>query len=460
MKQHNMNRRRDPELDIWPQYPDAEIGVIGSLLIDPTAFDLISEVLAPDDFYNDARRQIYTAICKLAQAGRSADYITVSSELERLGTLEQIEDVKPLTDYVSEVPTSGNILSYAQDIAFASELRECYKAAYYTGQDVLERDPETLQKAESRFFAIGQRNARCPTQARNHREALDDYMGKLDMLYERYQGKQNVITGVPTGFHKLDEMLSGLQPTDLITVAARPGVGKTSMLLRIAAGAISHGFSGVIFSLEMSEEQLIRRLLAAEASLDQAKMKLARIEGSEWDDLVAGHDRLHETEGTLWIEDSSTVTVSDIRSRVRRHMSEHPIDFILIDYAQLLKSAEKLNTRAEEVTTMLKALKTLARELHVPIVIAAQLSRAADGQVPEFSHLKDSGGFEEHSDIVCFLYTPKSDEEMKQARMHSLPYEVYLIVAKHRNGPIGGIKFCFIPKQTKFEEIEERNHHE
>jgi replicative DNA helicase len=377
---------------LLPQNIEAECGVLGSIIIDPEAIVQISDFLRPDDFYRDAHRTIFEVIQQLYEEHEPADFITICDELERRGQLEEVGGASYITSLINQVPTSGNVEYYGRIVERTAILRRLIHAAGQIAAIAYEADDAeaALEKAEQLIFAIGQRHAR--SDFSHLRDILAEYMDKLDQLHER----RGTIVGVPTGFTDLDRLTGGLQKSDLIVLAARPGLGKTSLALSIAHNAaVKYQRSVAIFSLEMSKEQLAQRLLSMDASIDQQRLRTGWIEDDEWERIVIARDKLEET--NIWIDDTASITTTEMRSKARRLHAEYGIDMIIVDYLQLMQATiggRRNENRVMEISEISRSLKALARELNMPLLALAQLSRAVESRqskVPQLSDLRESG---------------------------------------------------------------------
>ena len=377
---------------LLPQNIEAECGVLGSIIIDPEAIVQVADFLLPEDFYRDAHRIIYQTIIQLYEQHEPADYITICDELERTNKLEEVGGASYITSLINQVPTSGNVEYYGRIVERTAILRRLIHAAGQIAAIAYEEGDASvaLDKAEQLIFAISQRHARADFSAL--RDLLSDYMSKLDQLHEH----RGTIVGVPTGFTDLDRLTGGLQRSDLIILAARPAVGKTSLGLSMAHNsAIKHGQSVAIFSLEMSKEQLVQRLLSMDAGIDQQRLRTGWIEDEEWDRIIYAMGTL--SEANIWIDDTPGISTMEMRSKARRLQAEHNIDLIIVDYLQLMQSSvggKRNENRVMEISEISRNLKGLARELDVPVMALAQLSRQVESRqskVPQLSDLRESG---------------------------------------------------------------------
>ncbi|HZO72086.1 MAG TPA: replicative DNA helicase [Ktedonobacteraceae bacterium] len=377
---------------LLPQNIEAESGVLGSIIIDPEAVVQVADFLAAEDFYRDAHRTIYEVILQLYERHEPADFITICDELERRNRLEEVGGASYITSLINQVPTSGNVEYYGRIVERTAILRRLIHAAGQIAAVAYEEGDAdlALDKAEQLIFGISQRHARADFSML--RDLLADYMEKLDQLHER----RGTIVGVPTGFTDLDRLTGGLQRSDLIILAARPAVGKTSLALSLAHNAsIRHQQSVAIFSLEMSKEQLVQRLLSMDASIDQQRLRTGWIEDDEWERIITAMETL--SQANLWIDDTAGISTMEMRSKARRLQAEQGIDLIIVDYLQLMQSStgnKRNENRVQEISEISRNLKGLARELDVPVLALAQLSRAVESRqskVPQLSDLRESG---------------------------------------------------------------------
>src|SRR6266704_3303581 len=376
-----------------PQNIEAECGVLGSIIIDPEAIVQVADFLHADDFYRDAHRTIYEVILHLYEQREAADFITICDELERRNKLEEVGGASYITSLINQVPTSGNVEYYGRIVERTSILRRLIHAAGQIAAIAYEEGDAdvALDKAEQLIFNISQRHAR--TDFSLLRDILSEYMNKLDQLHER----RGTIVGVPTGFTDLDRLTGGLQRSDLIILAARPAIGKTSLALSLAHNStVKYQHSVAIFSLEMSKEQLVQRLLSMDAGVDQQRLRTGWIEDDEWDRIIYAMGTL--SEANIWIDDTAGISTVEMRSKARRLLAEHGIDLIIVDYLQLMQSisgsGKRNENRVQEISEISRNLKGLARELNVPVLALAQLSRAVESRqskVPQLSDLRESG---------------------------------------------------------------------
>ncbi len=435
---------------LLPQNIEAECGVLGSIIIDPEAIVQISDFLRTDDFYRDAHRTIFEVILQLYEEHEPADFITICDELERRNKLEEVGGASYITSLINQVPTSGNVEFYARIVERTAILRRLIHAAGQIAAIAYEEGDAdiALDKAEQLIFNISQRHTH--SDFAHMRDILAEYMNKLDQLHER----RGTIVGVPTGFTDLDRLTGGLQKSDLIVLAARPGIGKSSLALSLAHNsALKFQNSIAVFSLEMSKDQLAQRLLSMDAGIDQQRLRTGRIEDDEWDRIVYAMDTL--SEANIWIDDTAGISTMEMRSKARRLQAEHGIDLIIVDYLQLMQATiggKRNENRVQEISEISRSLKGLARELNIPVLALAQLSRAVESRqskVPQLSDLRESGSIEQDSDIVMFIY--RDDLYNQESERKNI---ADIIIAKHRNGPIGEISLYFQASQTRFRDLE------
>lgn len=431
-----------------PYSEDAERSILGAVLLDEQLFNHVAELLTRDDFYLDKHRRIFSAMEALSAQSRAIDIITVKEELERTGELEAAGGAAYLASLTDGLPRATNIEHYGRIvkeksilrrmIAFADEtLRRCMAAE----EDVL----DILESTEKRIFEIAEEKVRSGFLP--IKEVIKGTFKDLEELYERKQ----LITGVPTGFTDFDELTSGLQPSDLIIVAARPGLGKTSFCLNIAeTAAIKHNLSVGIFSLEMSASQLIRRMLCSQARINSHKFRSGFLSREEWGKIAVAMGVL--SEARIFIDDTAGISIVEIRSKARRLKAERGLDLLIIDYLQLISGRGKYENRTQEISAISRALKGLAKELNIPVVAISQLSRAPEvrrgDHRPQLSDLRESGSLEQDADMVAFIFR---EELYNPTEDNAGVAEV--IVAKQRSGPTGTIRLAFIKEYTRFENL-------
>lgn len=435
-----------PEERLPPHNIEAEEAVLGSLLLDPTCIVQIADFLRPGDFYREKNNWVYEADIALYDRHNVIDVVTLCDELERQGHLADVGGSAYISTLMNAVPTAAHVEHYAHIVERCATLRRLITA----GTDIVrlgyleDADPAVaLDKAEQLVFAVAER--RLSRDFTTLREALRDYFDQIDTLHAHH-GK---LLGVPTGFHDLDDLLGGLHNSDLVIVAGRPSVGKTSFATSIAQHvAVSEKKPVALFSLEMSVEQLVQRLLCSEANVDSQRLRGGFIDDDEW-------QRITEAMGTLsdapmFIDDSANITAMELRTKARRLKAEHDISAVFIDYLQLMQGSGREN-RVQEVSEITRSLKGLARELNVPVVALSQLSRAVESRnphIPILSDLRESGSIEQDADVVMFVHREEMyDQNTEKKNIADI------IVAKHRNGPTGTIPLRWFSAQTRFADL-------
>lgn len=429
-----------------PQNIEAEQSVLGSMLIEREAIVRVVEFLDEDAFYRDVHRKIFEAMLYLFEHSEAVDIVTVTEELRRRGHLDEAGGIAYLTSLANQVPTAANVEYYARIVEAKGALRRLIQASgevarqAFEGQDDLE---EILDRAENLIFAVAQRR-----RLRGYvplRQVLVETYERLEHLY----ANQGQITGVPTGFRDLDRITSGLHPSDLLILAARPAQGKTALCLNIACNAAVRKKIGVgIFSLEMSREQVAMRMLCAEAKVDGHRLRNGTLTDDEWSRLTRVLARL--SEAPILIDDTPNITLMEIRAKARRMKTEQGIGLLIVDYLQLIHGRHRTENRQQEISEISRSLKALAREIQVPIIALSQLSRAVEQRQdkrPMLSDLRESGSLEQDADLVAFIYhNPEAQEQNV----------IELIIAKHRNGPTGSVNLLFLKESGVFGSLEKR----
>ncbi|HHV99323.1 MAG TPA: replicative DNA helicase [Clostridiaceae bacterium] len=427
-----------------PHSIEAEQSVLGCLLLDKEVVPGIAEILKTEDFYREDHREIYDAIMDLFQKAEPIDLITVSEQLKLRGTLENVGGLEYLTNIATSVPTTANAKHYAGIVEEKALLRKLIKTSseiISMGYEASEEVSILLDRAEKSIFDIIQgRN----TQGFSHiKDVLVDTFNRLEELYN----KKGFITGIPTGFTDLDYKTAGLQNSDLILIAARPAMGKTSFALNIAQHAAIHSKIPVaIFSLEMSKEQLVNRILCSEVMIDSHKMKIGKLEDDDWQKMARALGPL--SEAPIYIDDTPGLSVMDIRAKCRRLKLEKGLGLVVIDYLQLMQSRGKAESRQQEISEISRSLKILAKEINIPVITLSQLSRAPEARSdhrPMLSDLRESGAIEQDADLVMFLYRDdyyNPDTDKKNI--------AEVIIAKHRSGSTGTVELRWFGEYTKF----------
>lgn len=433
---------------------EAETAVLGGMLIDREAVTRAVEHVNESMFYREANRRLFRAMTRLYERGGVIDVITVTDELKKTAELDAAGGFDYLAALVDAVPTAANVEYHARIVRDKALLRRLVEQASQIIRDVYEQGErgveEVLDAAEARIFKVAESHKR------------EGFVWIKEILWsafehiEKLQESQGGITGVPTGFPDLDRMTTGLQKGDLCIVAARPSMGKTSWVMNVAANAaISHGVPVAIFSLEMSSEQLVQRLLCAEGRIDAQKLRRGRLSPEEHQRLAAAAGHLNTA--PLWIDDSPGSNVLEIRAKARRLQSELRSDgkdlgMVVLDYLQLMSGAARSDNRVQEVSEISRGLKALARELEVPVVALSQLSRGPEQRTdkrPMLSDLRESGSIEQDADLVMFLYRPEYYASMD--KREELEGQAELIVSKQRNGPTGVVDLYFQKAYTRFD---------
>ncbi|MBI2984359.1 MAG: replicative DNA helicase [Candidatus Kerfeldbacteria bacterium] len=440
-------------LRVPPHQLEAEQATLGSILIDQEAIVKIADRIQPEDFYVDKHRLIFDAMLSLYQRHEPIDLIALANLLGERGHLENLGGRSWLVSLSNAVPTAAHVVQYATIIQKKSTLRRLITAAtsmvemgYREAEDVT----ALLDEAEQSLFSVSQRYLK--QNFINIRDVLHEAFERIDQLH--HQAGQ--LRGVSTGFAALDNILGGLQKSDLIVLAARPSVGKTGLALDMARNvAIKTKLPVGLFSLEMSKEQLVDRLLVSQADIDLWKMRTGRLKDDE-DFQRIGHAMGLLAEAPIYIDDSATANIMEIRTKARRLQSEHKtLGLIVVDYLQLMESRNSEN-RTQEISEITRGLKSIARELNVPVLALSQLSRAVEQErppIPKLAHLRESGSIEQDADVVLFIYRPAVyDPDLEDAKKNLAE----IFIAKHRNGPTGRIKLSFIERKASFDNREER----
>ena len=434
-----------------PHNLEAERSVLGSILLYNDAFNLAAEVIDSADFFRDAHRRIFDKMVALAERNGAIDLVTLKDELTRSGELDEVGGPAYIAALVDGVPRSMNVEHYARIIKEKATLRNLIFSAnkiLSTAYEGAEDADLILDQAEHAIFAIAD------DKVRDGFVSLRQLAhSSLDTI-EKLQSRKELVTGVPTGFTDLDEMTSGLQPSDLIIVAARPSMGKTSLCLNIAqhVGTKTDMTVGV-FSLEMSKEQLFLRLLTGEARIDAHRLRGGFLGEKDWGRLSTAIGTLSEAK--IFIDDTPSIGVLEMRAKCRRLKSEHGLHLVIIDYIQLMQGRGRFENRTLEVASISRSLKGLAKELSVPIVVLSQLSRAPESRSdhrPQLSDLRESGALEQDADVVAFIYRDDVYQDKSQPQTDEQGV-AEIIVGKQRNGPVGTVKLAFIREYTRFENL-------
>ncbi len=445
-----------------PQNLEAEMSLIGSLLIDKEAMVKVGDSVTPEDFYSDKHRDIFDAICDLYRRHDPIDILSLSNRLEEKKLIEAIGGRAYLIQLANAVPTSSHAAHYAQIVQKKATLRRLIRAAQdisALGFEEAEDVEQALDKAEQKLFSVSQQFLKVAfTPITN---ILDSAFERIDEIH-REKGR---LRGVPTGYPDLDAMLGGLQKSDLVILAARPSCGKTALSLDfVRNAAVRHKVPVGYFSLEMSKEQLVDRLICAEANVDMWKMRTGRLseQGDNDDFTRIGHAIGTLSEAPIYIDDSASANIMEIRTKARRLQMEHGLGFLVVDYLQLMESrGGDTDNRVQEVAEITRGLKSIARELNIPVMALSQLSRAVETTkpaIPKLSHLRESGSIEQDADVVMFIYRKAADKNYRAEDLS--PDERHLAeihIAKHRNGPTGMVKLFFDDSRASFKSLAKPN---
>ncbi|MDP4038406.1 MAG: replicative DNA helicase [bacterium] len=439
-----------------PQNIQAEISLLGSLLLDKEAVVKIADKISADDFYSHKHRIIFESIIELYDKREPIDLVTLSNRLEEKKELDNVGGSSYLTELTSSVPSAAHASHYADIVRQKATLRRLITAANKIDRlayELSDKDSEsmetTLDQAEQILFEVSQRHLK-----QNFISIKDVLAESFDRLDNLHRDKKK-IRGIPTGFKDLDNLLAGLQKSDLIVLAARPSMGKTSLALNIAQHvATREGVPVGLFSLEMSKEQLIDRLLAAEAKIDSWKLRTGNLEDRDFEKINKAMGVL--AEAPIYIDDSAITNVMEMRTKARRLQMEHNLGLIVVDYLQLMsgKSGSSDN-RVQEISEISRSLKGLARELDIPVIAISQLSRNVESrhpQIPQLADLRESGSIEQDADLVIFIY--REDYYNKESERKNV---ADVLIKKHRNGPVGDTELFFIPEQMVFRSIDKQH---
>jgi replicative DNA helicase len=429
-----------------PHNLEAERSVLGAILVHNDAFNLAAQVIDSRDFYRDAHRRIFDRMVALSERHDAIDFVTLKEELARAGELDEVGGPAYVASLADGVPRATNVEYYARIVKEKSTLRNLIYAANKIVTNAYEADQESdliLDEAESAIFAVADDRLKAGFVAM--RDLVKDSFPKIEKLFEQ----KRLITGVPTGFVDVDEMTRGLQAGDLVIVAARPSMGKTSLVLNIAQYVASLGDQVVgFFSLEMSKESLFLRLLTSEAQIDGHRLMSGAIGGNDYHRISHALEKLNSMK--LFIDDTANIGVLEMRAKSRRLQAEHGLSLLVVDYIQLMSGRGRFENRTLELASISRSLKGLAKELNVPIVVLSQLSRAPESRSdhrPQLSDLRESGALEQDADVVVLIYR---DDVYNRDPNSPDAGTAELILAKQRNGPTGVVKLAFLREQTRF----------
>jgi len=435
-------------LRLPPQDRDAERAILGAVFLEPESINKIIDVILPDRFYDPAHRKIFSSMLDLYNRGILPDLVTLKDELLSRNELEDVGGASYLVTLVDSTPSAANIKSYAQILHKKFLARQLIAVATQIAQRGYEEQKEIenlLDDAERLIFNISENRAQQGVQS--IRDILSSSFQMIEKLYEN----KSKITGLSTGFLDFDAMTSGLQTSDLVIIAARPSMGKTSLCLNIAQHAsIECGATVLVFSLETAKEQIVLRMLCSEAEVSGHKLRTGYLGERDWEKLVQAAAKL--SEASVYVDDSASITVMEMRARARRLKKEAGLGLIIIDYLQLIQGSNRRESRQQEISEISRSLKGLAKEMGVPVIALSQLSRAVEtrdkkDKRPILSDLRESGAIEQDGDVIAFLYRPELYNPEDE------PGIAELIIRKQRNGPIGTIKVAFLKDFTKFKNL-------
>ena len=432
-----------------PQNLEAEQSILGGILLENSSINSAVEILSKGDFYSEAHRKIFGIIIELSEKNEPVDLITLSNALKDKSMLDSVGGTSYLASLVDNVPSAANVVNYAKIVKEKAILRgligsatEIISSCYETGSDV----DEVLDKAEHRIFEISENKVRISFYP--IKEIVKDSFKSIEAIY----ASKGQLTGVPTGFDKIDDLTSGLQKSDLIIIAGRPSMGKTSLALNIAQfAAMEHKIPVAIFSLEMSKEQLAFRLLASEAKVDSQRLRKGFLGETDWPKLTTAAGRL--SEAPLYIDDTPAITVLEMKAKSRRLSADSRLGLIIVDYIQLMRADGYRDNREQEISAISRSLKALAKELKVPVIALSQLNRQVETRTnrrPQMADLRESGAIEQDADVIAFIYRDevynKSDDNQEKGIAE-------IIIAKQRNGPTDTVRLAFLEKFTSFENL-------
>ncbi|MDP1989864.1 MAG: replicative DNA helicase [Syntrophales bacterium] len=432
-----------------PQNLEAEQSVLGGILLDNLALNTVLELLETDDFYSEGHRKIFSAIVELSNRNEPCDLITLSNILKNQKRIDKVGGTAYLASLVDNVPSAVNIAYYAKIIKEKSILRrligtatEILNKSYDAGMDI----DSVLDEAEHAIFEISENKIR--PSFHPIREIIKDSFKTIERLY----AKKELVTGVATGFDKIDDITSGLQNSDLIIIAGRPSMGKTAFALNIAQfAALEMGVPVAIFSLEMAKEQLATRMLASEARVDSQRLRKGFLGETDWPKLTTAAGRL--SEAPIYIDDTPAITVIEMKAKSRRLKAEAGLGLIILDYLQLMRGGAYKDSREQEISEISRSLKALAKELSVPVVALSQLNRKVEDRTsrrPQMADLRESGAIEQDADLIAFIYR---DEVYNRSDDNPDKGIAEIIIGKQRNGPTGTVKLAFQEKYTRFENL-------
>jgi len=462
---HKKNRERGGELSeyvfgkVQPQAVPLEEAVLGALMLDKDALPVVMDILQSESFYSDGHKAIYKAVLRLFEKSHPIDLLTVNEELKKSGELELAGGSYYLVELTNRVASTANIEYHARIVSQKHIQRELIRVSNNIIKDAYEDTTDVfalLDSAEKGLFDITQNNL-----SRNY-ESMGSLASKTLKMLEELKDKKDGLTGVPTGFADLDRLTSGWQPSDMIILAARPGMGKTSMVLALAKNAAMDFNKPVaVFSLEMSNVQLVQRLISMEAEISGHKMRNGKLEEYEWQQLQTAIEKMSEV--PIFIDDTPGINIFELRAKCRRLKMQHDIQMVIIDYLQLMSGGtdNKNGNREQEISAISRALKGMAKELSVPVIALSQLSRAVETRGgtkrPQLSDLRESGAIEQDADMVTFIYRPEYYQILEDEEGQSLKGIAEFIVAKNRHGATETVKLRFVDEFARFQDLGDPN---
>ena len=432
-----------------PQHIEAEQSVLGGILIENEAINRVTEILDADDFYRDAHRKIFNALINLSERDEPADLITLTNELRKIDQLDSIGGASYLASLIDSVPTAANIEYYAKIVKEKAILRKLIQ----TSTEIITQSYEDrgdvegfLDEAERAIFEISEKRVRPSFYP--IREIVKASFATIEKLFQ----KKEAVTGVPSGFKELDRMTAGFQPSDLIIIAGRPSMGKTAFCLDVAEyAAIDNKIPVAIFSLEMSKEQLVIRMLCSQAHVEGTRLRTGYLNESDWPKLTIAAGNL--SEAPIYIDDTAALSALELRAKARRLKADRGLGMVIVDYLQLMKGRARVESRQQEISEISRSLKALAKELNIPVIAVSQLSRKTEertGNRPQLSDLRESGAIEQDADLILFIYR---DEVYNRSEDNPNRGKAEVIIGKQRNGPIGKIDLAFLDKFTTFKDL-------
>ncbi len=435
-------------LRLPPHSVEAEQAVLGGIMIDPSSWDQVADRVSSEDFYRHDHRLVFTAAAALIERNQPCDAVTLAGHLEGQGLLEEVGGLAYLGTLARDTPSAANIRAYADIVRERSVLRQLVSAGNAIAASALEPEGrearEIVDDAERSVFEIAERGARGQAGFRPVKSILPEVVNRIDELYNS-EGK---LTGISTGFRQLDEMTSGLQPGDLIIVAGRPSMGKTTLAVNIAENAaLGAGKSAAIFSMEMSAESLTLRMISSLGRINQGNLRSGRLQEEDWPRIDSAMTQLGQAK--LFVDETPGLTPTEIRARARRLKRERGLDLIVVDYLQLMQVAGNKENRATEISEISRGLKALAKELKVPVIALSQLNRGVEQRTekkPVMSDLRESGAIEQDADLILLIYREEVYEPNTTRKGIA-----DIIIAKQRNGPTGEVQLTFLGQYTKFE---------